>query len=128
MWCNLSRPQPNPIQHLWDELETPETHYVYYNFATNYNCFALCFVIICSGVGVFHPLFSTCLICCSGLWQLKQWEEWTCLNKVPRGWQLYHILISENIPKHPNARGGFIQESVQFVLKNKSLMKALTFG
>ena len=26
------------------------------------------------------------------------------VNKVPQGWQLYHILISEIIPKHPNAR------------------------
>lgn len=25
------------------------------------------------------------------------------VNKVPGGWHLYHILISEIIPKHPNA-------------------------
>lgn len=49
-------------------------------------------------------------------------------NKVPHGWQFYHIPISEKLAKHPNARGGFMQESVQFVLKNNGLMKALTFG
>lgn len=72
--------------------------------------------------------FIFCLRFWSALWKINTRETMDLANNVPHGWQFYHIPISEKLAKHPNARGGFMQESVQFVLKNNGLVKALTFG